>query len=194
MSILSSLSKTSLFDTYEDILLLIKQFAEKKIVFLRLGKPLMKIQCWNNSAKDEKKIERNTFKKKLLIVVSNQWNVSHDNIKAFIPSKILCFVIVKHWFISHLTLSRWSLKFWKCNWNTRILPFLKCIMKPMLGKSIYDFVCGFILFIYLILHSFKAYAWQVFAVCERSEVCHSRVLWSLNIGVYFSKAFSVCGC
>lgn len=34
-----------------------KQFAEEKNVYLRLGKPSMKIQCWNKNVQSENKID-----------------------------------------------------------------------------------------------------------------------------------------
>lgn len=57
MSILRKLSSFSLFYTYDDILLVMKQFTDEKIAYLRLGKPSMKIQFWNKNSSSKKKID-----------------------------------------------------------------------------------------------------------------------------------------
>jgi hypothetical protein len=44
MLILRKLSRFSLFYTYDDILLVMKQFTDEKIAYLRLGKPSIKIR------------------------------------------------------------------------------------------------------------------------------------------------------
>lgn len=53
----STLSKSSEFESYEDILVLIKQFAEEQHVYLRKRNPAIKVQCYNNKVKEEKKID-----------------------------------------------------------------------------------------------------------------------------------------
>jgi len=57
MTILSTLSRSSEFDKYEDILALIKQFAEEQHVYFRIHKPTIKVQCYNNQVKAEKKMD-----------------------------------------------------------------------------------------------------------------------------------------
>ena len=57
--------KSSVFDTNDDILFPIKQFAEEKHVNLLLGKPSIKIQCWKNSVEAETKIEEKCIYKEV---------------------------------------------------------------------------------------------------------------------------------
>jgi hypothetical protein len=51
MSILNSLSKSSLFDSFDDILQLIKAFGEEKNVYLRIDKPITTVKAWNDKVK-----------------------------------------------------------------------------------------------------------------------------------------------
>ena len=64
MSLLSNLSKCSVFDSFDEILLLIKQFAEETHVYFRLDKPIKTVQFWNKSVKSEDKKVDEKFKYK----------------------------------------------------------------------------------------------------------------------------------
>jgi hypothetical protein len=58
MSLLASLTKCSVFESYDEILLLIRQFKEENNVYLRLDKPLQTVKSWNKSVKiEDKKID-----------------------------------------------------------------------------------------------------------------------------------------
>jgi hypothetical protein len=59
ISLLASLPKGCVFESYEEILLLITHFKEEKNVYLCLEKPIQTVMSWNKSVKSEdKKIDK----------------------------------------------------------------------------------------------------------------------------------------
>jgi hypothetical protein len=143
MTILSTLSRSSEFDKYEDILALIKQFAEEQHVYFRIHKPTIKVQCYNNQVKAEKKMDEKYIYKEVTYCCPHSVKKRQDNIKACGLNKTSCSVVAKHLFNSDLTPLNLNLKLSKCNWTTRTIPFPKFIFKPMLGKSKLLFVFPF---------------------------------------------------
>ena len=90
MTILSTLLKSNVLDSYKDILVLIKQFLEEHHYLLRRN-PTTKVQCYNNKIKEEKKIDEEYIYKEVTYRCQHSVKIKPRQHKGLRPEQNIMF-------------------------------------------------------------------------------------------------------